>query len=342
MAIPAQRPPGTLPAAPLRTTPPPLPSHFKAREKATPPALPSGKKFLNEEELARYRNLIAFAKSTVEARFSGRHKSHDFGSGGEFAEHKQYYPGLSVNAIDWHVYARTKKLFIRTYDELTDLAVHLVTDVSGSMAFATGGREQKALRSARIAASLAHLMIRQGDKVSLTLFADKVRSHLPCGGTTRHLQRMLMQLALPTDHPQGETRIAESLTETALLTKRRGRLVVLSDFLGEAPEEILEALSPFLHRGFEILLLQIADPEESTLPSAPLARFVDLETEEEIEVEPEEIRDVFEATVRDRTAALSTGAMRRRIDFARVSTDQPYLDAIEAYLGFRSWTEFES
>jgi len=331
-------PPPTL----RKTQPPPLPPYLKAVEKPVPPPMPTGKKFLNEEELARFQNLIAFAKNTVEARFAGRHKSHDFGTGGEFAEHKQYHPGLPVNAIDWHVYARTKRLFIRTYDELTDLAVHLVTDVSGSMSFVSGGNEMKALRSARIAASLAHLMIRQGDKVSLTMFADEIIDHLPCGGTSRHLQRMLMHLATPTSRPHGKTKIADSLREAALLTKRRGRLVVLSDFLGEDPAEILEALSPFLHRRFEILLLQISDPEERTLPNAPLARFIDLETNEELEIEPEEIRENFEQTVRERTAALKTGAMRRRVDFARLGTDAPYLDAIEAYLGFRNWTDSDS
>lgn len=331
-------PPPTL----RKNPPPPLPAFARAKAGAKPPPLPDGKKFLNEEELARFQNLIAFAKETVEARFSGRHKSHDFGTGGEFAEHKQYHPGLPVSAIDWHVYARTKKLFIRTYDELTDLAVHLVTDVSGSMSFVSSGHEMKGLRSARLAASLAHLMIRQGDKVSLTLFAEKVIDHLPCGGTNRHLQQMLRQLVLPSERPFGKTRIAESLRETALLAKRRGRLVVLSDFLGEDPEDILDALGPFLHRRFEILLLQIADPDERTLPQAPLARFVDLETKEELEIEPEEIRETFEETVRERTEALRTGAMRRRIDFARLGTEQPYLDAIEAYLGFRNWTDSDS
>jgi len=328
-----------------KTAPPPLPPYLKVTPTApsTPPPLPKpGQLFLNEEELARFKNLIAFAKNTVEARFSGKHKSHDFGTGGEFAEHKQYYPGLPVSAIDWHVYARTKKLFIRTYDELTDLAVHLVTDSSGSMSFTSKDNEIKALRSARIAASLAHLMIQQGDKVSLSIFADKVLDHLPCGGTSRHLQRMLMHLTVPSQYPQGKTRIADSLRDIALLTKRRGRLVILSDFLGEDPDDILDALSPFLHRRFEILLLQISDPQERTLPHAPLARFVDLETNEELEIEPEEIRETFEKTVKARTETLKTGAMRRQIDFARLSTSSPYLDAIEAYLGFRNWNNSES
>jgi hypothetical protein len=115
--------------------------------------------------------------------------------------------------------------------------------------------------------------------------------------------------------------------------------VVLSDFLGEDPEEILDALGPFVHRRFEVLLLQLADPDERTLPNAPLARFVDAETGDELEVEPDEIRDAFEEKVKERTEALRLGSQRRRIDFAQLNTDQPYLDAIEAYMGFRQWED---
>ena len=185
-------------------------------------------------------------------------------------------------------------------------------------------------------------MMRQGDKVSMTLFADRVINHLSTGGTQRHLQQMLRSLVKPALFPKGKTRIAESLREMALLTKRRGRLVVLSDFLGEDPEEILEALSPFIHRRFEVLLLQISDPCERTLPQASLARFVDLETGDELEIEPEEIRAEFEKVVHERTRTLHQGAQRRRIKFASLSTEEPYLEAIEAYLGFRHWKEEEA
>ena len=115
--------------------------------------------------------------------------------------------------------------------------------------------------------------------------------------------------------------------------------MVLSDFLGEDPEEILDALGPFVHRRFEILLLQLSDPDERTLPNAPLARFVDAETGDELEIEPEEIRDAYEQTVKERTERLRRGCMNRRIDFACLDTRQPYLDAIEAYMGFRRWEE---
>ena len=181
--------------------------------------------------------------------------------------------------------------------------------------------------------------MRQGDKVGITLFAQQVLSHLPTGGTERHLQQILRELIKPALHSHGKTRIVESLREAALMIKRRGRLVIVSDFLGEDPNEILDALGPFVHRRFEILLLQLSDPDERTLPNAPLARFVDAETNEEIEVEPEELRQAFEKTVAERTKTLSEGARQRGIEFAHLGTEHPYLEAIEAYLGFRQWTE---
>lgn len=328
-----------------RVTPPPLPaSHSTPSPKAPPRSQPpplqlTGRSLLNEDELDRFKNLLVFAKTTVASRFAGRHKSPDLGSGGEFAEHRQYHPGHPVGAIDWHVYARTKRLFIRTYEELSDMSVHLVVDFSGSMSYQGRGEETKSLRAARVAAALAFLMMQQGDKASLTLFADHVLSHLPVGGTERHLQNMLIQLIRPAMHPKGPTKIAESLEEAALLLRKRGRLVVLSDFLGEDPEQILDALGPFVHRRFEVLLLQLSDPDERTLPNAPLARFVDAETGEHLEVEPEEIRRDFERVVRARTEALRQGAQIRRMDFAHLGTERPFLDAIEAYLGFRRWND---
>ncbi|MBK1833073.1 DUF58 domain-containing protein [Roseibacillus ishigakijimensis] len=307
-----------------------------AREQAD---LAHARQLLDEDELNRFKNLLVFAKSAVESRFAGKHKSRDLGSGGEFAEHRQYQPGLQTSAIDWQVYARTKRLFVRTYEELTDLAVHLVVDASGSMVYHSKGKESKSLRAARIAAALACLMMRQGDKVGLTLFGDRVLSHLPTSGTERHLQEMLRTFIKPALQPSGPTSIANSLRESALLLKRRGRLVVLSDFLGEDPADILDALGPFVHRRFDILLLQLSDPDERTLPDAPLARFVDAETNEQMEVEPAELRAAFEETVARRTRDLREGARQQGIDFAILDTARPYLDAIEAYLGFRHWND---
>ncbi|MCF7731842.1 MAG: DUF58 domain-containing protein [Akkermansiaceae bacterium] len=337
--LPPSRPPGVPPPLPVR--PPKLPTLLFAtiRESAEAAAealrVKRAERLLNEEELERFRNLIVFARTTVESRFQGRHKSPDLGGGGEFSEFVPYEPGHPLAALDWHVYARSRKLVIRRYLQETDMAVHLVVDASGSMAYQGGKREVKGHRAARIAAALAFLMLKQGDKASLTLVADRVLEHLPPGGTRRHLQAMLRALVRPAHEAGGRTNLPAAIGECQRLLKRRGRLVILSDFLGHRPTEILDSLSPFLHRRFEILLMQLTDPDEMTLPDAPLARFVDLETGEAIEVEPAEIRADYEARMRARAAEFADSGARHRLDFTALDTASPYRDAIEAYLGFR-------
>lgn len=292
---------------------------------------------LDPASLDRYRHLVAFARTTVESRFAGRHKSPDLGSGGEFAEFTRYVPGLPTSGIDWRLYGRTRKLYIRRFQELSDMTAHLLVDSSASMRFSSPLRETKALRAVRTAAALAYLMTRQGDKASLTIFNDEIRQHLPAGGTRRHLHQMLRALVAPGFTAAGQTDIAGSIAAAVPLLKPRGRIVVLSDFLGEDPEAILDALGPLIHRRHEILLLQLSDPDERSLPDLALARFVDMETAEEVQVEPMEIRNRFEQAVAERTASLRHGSLTRGVDFAVLRTERPYREAIEAYLGFRQW-----
>lgn len=341
-------------AAGLRL-PPPLPQHVF--QKATgPPPLPTrtfatieesarlnqekmrmarAAKLLDQEELSRFKNLIIFAKTLVESRFQGRHKSPDLGGGGEFSEYLAYEPGRPVQDIDWHVFARSRKLVIRRYRQETDMDVHLLVDASGSMAYRGGERELKGLRASRIAAALAFLMLRQGDKASLTLFADRVLDHQPAAGTRRHLMALLRALVRPAYEPTGKTDLPEAIAECGRLIRRRGRLVIISDLMGHSPGEVFDALGPFIHRGFEILLMQVMDPDETTLPNAPLARFVDMETGETVEVEPAEIRADYESHMAAKAREFADTASRHRIDFISLNTADPYREAIEAYLGFR-------
>ena len=344
-------------AATNSSLPPPLPRHaVPTRAPGTPPPLPTrtyatiresveeaaeklrnarATQLLDEAEMERFKNLIVFAKTTVESRYQGRHKSPDLGGGGEFSEYISYDPSQSVQAIDWRVYARSRKLVVKRYRQETDMDVHLLVDASGSMAYAGGKREVKGLRAARIAAALAYLMMKQGDKASITLLGDRVLDHLPPGGTRRHLMSMLRTLVRPAHESIGATDLPAAIRECDRLLKRRGRLVILSDFLGHSPTDLFNALMPFCHRGFEILLMQLNDPDELTLPDAPLARFVDMETGESIEVEPAEIRADYEKRMRAIRDEYAAGGAAHRIDFTPLDTASPYREAIEAYLGFR-------
>jgi uncharacterized protein (DUF58 family) len=200
------------------------------------------------------------------------------------------------------------------------------------MRYAGEGRQAKFFLAAKIAAALAYLMIQQGDKAALGLFSDKVNAFLAAGGTRRHLLRMVTHLERV--QPAETTGVARAISDCHALCKKRGRLVVLSDFLDDT-EKIFEALGQFMHRKFEILLMQVLDPDELNLPSVSVARFVDLETGQQLEVEPEEIRKSYRDRMRAFVDGIAAEADRRQISYALVETKDPYLRAIEAYLGFR-------
>ena len=216
------------------------------------------------------------------------------------------------------------------------MVVYLLVDASGSMRYAGRKRQSKYLLAARIAASLAYLMLAQGDKAALVTFAEKITGFVAPGGTRRHLHRIVR--VLEEIRPSRATGIAHSLSECAAMFKRRGRLVVVSDFLDE-PAPLFEALSQFVHRRFEILLLHVVDPDELNLPDSTVAKFVDLETGDMVQVDPEDIRANYQAHMRTLLQALAREADLRQIQHRLVDTRRPYLDAIEAYLGFRGKNE---
>ena len=330
----APRPPPPLPRVPpVIPVPPPLPPSQRA-----PPLLPRLRRqtarpaLLSPAELERFGNLLVFARSTVEGFFAGKHKSPYHGSSVEFADYKDYIPGDDPKRIDWRAYGRSRRLFVRQYEAETDMVMYLLVDVSGSMNYAGDGGQSKYIIAAKVAAALAYLMIHQGDKAALGLFAAKLRSFLPPGGTRRHLHSLISELEMV--QPAFRTGTAEALAECNLLFKKRGRLVVLSDFWDDT-DQTFEALSRFLHRKFEILLLHVVHPHELDLPDAHAARFQDLETHEEVEVEPDEIRAAYRESARRRADDIAGAANNRCISHALVHTDRPYLDAIEAYIGFR-------
>jgi len=302
----------------------------QVRAKEPPPLL------LNLPELERFENLLLFAKAVVEGYFSGKHKSPYRGSAAEFADYKEYTPGDELSRLDWRVYGRTRRLYLRQFEEETDMTVYLLVDISGSMRYAGEKRPSKYLLAAKIAAALAYLMMAQGDKAALALFAQRITQFLAPGGTRRHLHRLVTELERV--RPALTTGVAGAVQECNALFKKRGRIVILSDFLDD-PTALFDALAQFVHRKFEILLLQIVDPDELNLPAFNAAKFIDLETAETVQVDPEEIRANYRAHIQRHIDTLAREADLRRIQHRLVDTQRPYLDAIEAYLGFRGRNE---
>ena len=287
-------------------------------------------KLLNLEEISRFDNLLIFAKSVVDGYFSGRHRAVNYGSSAQFKDYVAYQPGDELSKIDWRLYGKSGRLFTKKYDNETDMMVYLIVDMSASMGY--GKDLTKGLLAGRIAAALAYLMINQGDKVSLILFDQKVINYMPPGGTRSHLYNVIS--ALEESDPSLKTDICAALNECQGLLKKRGRLVVISDFWG-ADTKLFDALSQFLHRKFEILLMHIYDEDEMSLPQYDNVRFVDMESGEEIQLEPDEIRAQYKKNMQDFLDSLAQGSEARKIKYNLISTDAPYLEAIESYLGFR-------
>ena len=213
------------------------------------------------------------------------------------------------------------------------MTVYLMLDTSGSMRYAGAGRASKFTMAARVAAALAYLMMAQSDKAALVLFARTVAQFLAPGGTRRHLHQIVTELERV--RPARTTGIADALRECHALFKKRGRIVILSDFLDDT-DSLLDALGQFIHRKFDILLLQIFDPDELTLPDMNAAKFVDLETAETVQVDLEEIRGAYRERMKQSIEDLAREADLRQIQHRLIDTRQPYIEAIEAYLGFRA------
>jgi uncharacterized protein (DUF58 family) len=199
------------------------------------------------------------------------------------------------------------------------------------MRYAGERRQPKFYLAAKVAAALTYLMLKQGDKASLTLFSNKVNQFIPPGGTRRHLHRIVTELERV--RPSATTGVTQALSECAGIFKKRGRLVVISDFLDDNAQ-LFEALGQFLHRKFEILLLHVVDPDELHLPNFAVAKFVDMETKEEVQVDPEEIRSSYKENMKRVIEDLAREADLRQIQHTLLDTTNPYLTAIEAYLGF--------
>ena len=286
---------------------------------------------LNLDEVNRFDNLLVFAKSIVDGYFSGRHKAINYGSSSQFKDYRAYQHGDDLTHVDWRLYARTKKLFTKRHDNETDMIVYLMVDMSASMGF--GEKDQnKSLLASRIAATLAYLMINQGDKVSLVLFNDKVHDYQSPGGTRSHLYQMIS--AMEGAQPSSHTDLNSSLHECQGLFKKRGRIVILSDFW-EADDELFENLSLFIHKKYEVLLMQIMDPDEMELPQYDNVRFVDMESGEEIQLEPDEIRSHYKKNMQEFFDRIARESEAHRIQYSLINSQKPYLEAIESYLGFR-------
>lgn len=287
-----------------------------------------------------FKNMLFAARMVVEGFYAGRHKSPFKGSAPEFVDYREYYPGDEMRTIDWKVYGRTDRHYVKLFEKETDLSCSLFLDVSGSMGY--GGRHShqfmpepglsKLEYGSYLCGALAYLMLKQGDKVSLTMFDETIRAHIPHGGTFSHLYSILN--ALEAVHPGGTTSLSNALRKTFALLRRKGLLIIVSDMLDE-PDDIFAALSHYTHRGFEVILFHVLHEFEVELPAVTNAQFVDAETKEQLTIAPAEIRESYAKLLDEFRDTMETHAKARGIDYNFVTTKTPYNAILEKYLARR-------
>ena len=288
--------------------------------------------FLTPADLQKIANLQVLARLVVEGVCSGLHTSPHKGFSVEFREHRQYVQGDEIRRLDWKVFGKTDRLFIKEYEEETNLRATLLVDVSGSMGYAGAGIS-KAKYATQLAACLSYLLLRQADSVGLVTFDKKVRDYIPPRSRPSHL-RVLLE-ALEKTQPGGETELAKVFHQLVPKIHRRGLLIVLSDCFGDVPE-LMKALAHFRHAHHEIIIFQIWDPDELNFPFQQWTRFDSLESDTDKKlVDPAQLRAVYLENLSRFRQALKEGCHRHRIDLVPVTTAQPYADTLAQYLARR-------
>lgn len=285
-------------------------------------------KFLDPRDLARLRNLLFGARLIVEGFCAGRHRSpfHDLSS--ELADFRPYCPGDDVRRLDWKAYGRADRLYVKQFRKETDMRGYLVVDTSASMAFRGSDSLSKFEYGAQIAAALAFLMLRQGDRPGLALCGESLHSYVAPQGTMRSLHSLVH--ALEGAEPSGRTRLAAGLRALLPIARRRGLLIVLSDFL-EDPADIHDALAMYTHRGYAVLLLQILTEDELTLPTGGPFRFYDSEEPRAICANPAAVRDAYRGELERHLRAVRSNALARGMNYTLLRTTEPYVEALSAY-----------
>jgi uncharacterized protein (DUF58 family) len=290
--------------------------------------------YLDFDVLARIDNMQLLAKVVVEGFLLGLHRSPFRGFSVEFAEYRQYSPGDEIKNIDWKVYGKTDRYYIKQYEEETNLTCYILLDASASMGYRSKeGGLSKLQYGCYLTACLSYFMMGQRDAAGLTIFDDKIRTIVPPRLRQTHMKHILA--ALENCTPGGETNIAGPMHDLAEGLKRRGLIILISDLMSE-PQAVLSALQHFRFQGHDIIVFHVMDNAELTFPFDTMTEFTDLETRERALVSPEGIRQEYMAELGQFLAAYEKGCADVKADYKLFDTTRPLELALSEYLFRRS------
>lgn len=284
--------------------------------------------FLNPEIVSRLGGLELIARLVVEGFITGLHRSPYHGFSVEFAEHRPYMLGDEVKFIDWKVWAKTDRFYVKEFEEETNLRAYLVLDSSASMGYTSFGLT-KFRYAAMLASALSYLMLRQRDAVGLVLFDESVRLFIEPRATRKQLRVLLS--AMGDTHPARKTLPLNPFRELAGRIKRRGLVIVLSDLLTD-PQDVTRALMYFKHQKHEVVVFHILDPMELDLDMRREAIFKDMETGETVQAVPWEIRRHYVRSMNEMIESYRRELRSALIDYQPVTTKIPFVETLTHYL----------
>jgi uncharacterized protein (DUF58 family) len=290
------------------------------------------RRFLDPKTLVKIQRLDLIARLVVEGFVTGMHKSPYHGFSVEFAEHREYAPGDDIKHVDWKVYGKTDRYYIKEYEEETNLAAYIVLDASESMKYRSGA-VSKLEYGQFIAASLAYMVLNQRDSVGLATFDDEIRSFLPTSQHASHLKLICHELAKL--EPRGKSGIGGILHSLAERVRRKGLVILISDLLDDA-QELLFGLRHLRHRKHEVIVFHVMDRAELEFPFQTTLKLEGLEEAGEEVVDPIAIRKGYLAELEAFLEQVRRGCRTNRIDYVLMDTSQPLDVALSSYLATRS------
>lgn len=285
--------------------------------------------FLDPALLAKISDLALLARTVVDGYMHGQHRSMRKGSSLDFAEHRSYQPGDDLRRIDWRVYGRTDRFYIKEYDADTNASVLFAVDTSGSMNYGSGAVTKFAYAQ-MLAASLAWLSQAQGDRVGLVTFTQALVDVIP--PSVRYLQRMLHTLAATT--PGGPSQLVASIEKLGLLSQRAGIIVLVTDCY-EQPDVLGRAVDALRMHGHDLMVFHVVDPAERELPGDDDTTFEDVESGNLLPLNPRALRDTYQSLVRAHHEALQSRFAAAGADYVHLDTSEPLDRALHAYLDAR-------
>ena len=296
------------------------------------PAASRDLRFLDPAVIARLGSMELKARTVVEGFLSGLHRSPYKGFSVEFAEYRQYLPGDDLSTLDWKVYARSDRHYVKKFEEETNLECHILLDVSASMGYRGGAAMSKVEYGSVLAASLAYLMHRQRDATGLIEFDERITRRLPASARPGHLHAIL--LALEKIAPGAKSDVGRPLHQLAEALGKRSLVVLISDLLDD-PETVVRGLKHLRFRGTDVIVFQVLDPHEIEFPFRGAARFTDVESHDQVTADPARVRDGYLEAMAGLRARYEKELRGAGIDFLTLDTSKALDFALLAYLDAR-------